>query len=452
MSKAKDRKNEDVLELLDELDKDNDAPAKRSSESSRAKTSSGKAQGGDDDEDLMGFLDSLAKNPSKNPSRRATPVSSKADSSKVQQGQTDKPTEPASESSTATAAAAAAVNAGAGAGAETGSVGDDHGSAPDPLASISSWWSKNKGGLWDSAMSAAKQAESKVRELRPETEKLQKEGISRLNFGREFLQSALSNVLETIVPPISRHEQLKIHMFHDMVGYPAIDTIVYNVFGRVMQQVEGGGDLKMIAQKGKERHRRGSDAKGYRDLNMFKGTVEQALKLAKANIEEITSQQNKASKAEGDAEGGDQASGRESAEVQVRTSDIFLAIQPAALDDATTGSVVDADATSFYFVIYLSDPSNNIDFSTVSQPLPLEWAQWLDAPDSQFAGFEADPRDWIIDWVEESMSLAVSVIAQRYVIARMGVNNLLATAKDKESKDSKAEAKTESKSSEAASS
>jgi hypothetical protein len=179
----------------------------------------------------------------------------------------------------------------------------------------------------------------------------------------------------------------------------------------------------MIAQKGKERHRRGSDSQIYRDLNIFKGTVTQALKLARANIEEITSQ-NKTKPTDDNKEGIENVPGRQ--ESHVRTSDIYLAIQPSALEDATNGSVVEGDATSFYFVVYLSDPNNNIEFSTVSQPLPLEWSEWLEAPDDEFVNFEADPRDWIIDWLEESMSIAVGVVAQRYVIARMGVHKLLA--------------------------
>jgi len=42
----------------------------------------------------------------------------------------------------------------------------------------------------------------------------------------------------------------------------------------------------MVVQKGKERVRRGSDVNVQRDLNMFKGDVEQAKRLAAANIED----------------------------------------------------------------------------------------------------------------------------------------------------------------------
>jgi Family of unknown function (DUF5427) len=57
-----------------------------------------------------------------------------------------------------------------------------------------------------------------------------------------------ANLLHTLAPPISSHEQLRIHITHDLENYPFVDTVVYGVFDRVMQQVEGG-DL-LVVQKG----------------------------------------------------------------------------------------------------------------------------------------------------------------------------------------------------------
>jgi hypothetical protein len=47
-----------------------------------------------------------------------------------------------------------------------------------------------------------------------------------------------------------------------------------------------------------------------------------------------------------------------------------------------------------------------------------------------------DPRDWVAEWLEESLSLAVGVVAQRYVARRMGVgeNEATATAEEGEKK------------------
>ena len=57
-----------------------------------------------------------------------------------------------------------------------------------------------------------------------------------------------TNLLHHLAPPISSHEQLRIHITHDLQNYPFVDTVVYGVFDRVMQQVEGG-DL-MVVQRG----------------------------------------------------------------------------------------------------------------------------------------------------------------------------------------------------------
>jgi len=63
-----------------------------------------------------------------------------------------------------------------------------------------------------------------------------------------------------------------------MVGYPHIDKTVYDVFDRVMGQVEGGS---LIVQKGREGKRRGSESRNQkRDLNICEG-LDEALKLAK---------------------------------------------------------------------------------------------------------------------------------------------------------------------------
>jgi hypothetical protein len=74
---------------------------------------------------------------------------------------------------------------------------------------------------------------------------------------------------------------LKVGIYHDMVGYPNIDKIVYDVFDKVMSQVEGGS---LVVQKGREGRRRNSQSQR-RDLNICEG-LEEALKLAKVSTYE----------------------------------------------------------------------------------------------------------------------------------------------------------------------
>lgn len=423
----KDKQNtEDVLEMLDNLEKETIVPKRKTAASKKTASpaTAGSATGpkDKDDEDIMGFLDSLTQK-SRSNSGRSTPAPKPSRSS------ADVPSSEAASEAAATVPSSETVN--------HGEPEETTADIPDPLSSITNWWSRNKAGIWDSATSAVKQAEQKVRELQPEVqhsskafESLVTDRFSKLGLNKGLLQTTLSSVLETIAPPISLHEQLKIHVFHDMVGYPSIDDIVYSVFDRVMQQVEGGGDLTMIVQKGKERHRRGSDSNQQRELGIFKGSLEAGRKLAFANIEESAKQAAKDASADEEEIGKDGDSHKNGP--MYRISNIFLSIQPASIMDTDnsgsevpiSGDIAPTDSSSFFFIIYLYDPHNDIKFSSVSQAFPYQWAQWLDGEEAIFENFDADPREWVTDWIEEGLGLAVGTVAQSYVAKRMGVDAL----------------------------
>jgi len=73
--------------------------------------------------------------------------------------------------------------------------------------------------------------------------------------------------------------------------------------------------------------------------------------------------------------------------------------------------------------------------------MPQRWIDWLDASTPQDESLQAnvarvdipesiaeiiesggvDPREWVAEWIEDSLTLAVGVVAQRYVARRMGV-------------------------------
>ena len=134
----------------------------------------------------------------------------------------------------------------------------------------------------------------------------------------------------------------------------------------------------------------------------------------------------------------------------VRSSDIFLAIQPIAhtvsteLFSSPASAQVDSGAIDLSpesdevisFAIYLHDPVHGITFSTLTQTLPEKWISWLDAPSTSSASSTSnlpdeiaaiihdggvDPREWVAEWIEEVLALGVGVVAQRYVAKRMGV-------------------------------
>ena len=251
------------------------------------------------------------------------------------------------------------------------------------------------------------------------------------------------------------------------MGYPSLDPLIYNTFSRVMAQVEGG-EL-MVIQRGQESsRRRGSDVGGFtgssnsgwsdgpwwrqstetRNLGAVKGLVE-GTKLSKVSAESYANDFYT-------ARGGLEKAAQQATEVlnesnPVRSSDIFLSIQAiehqsssdmfgeSSKEKSDTGMVDPEEEPEklVAFAIYLHDPIHGITFSTITQTLPQKWIEWLDASahssesDSTLPPEIADiiesggvdPREWVAEWVEETLSLGVGIVAQRYVARRMGVGH-----------------------------
>ena len=284
----------------------------------------------------------------------------------------------------------------------------------------------------------------------------------------------VTSLIHTLAPPISSHERLQIHVTHDLSGYPGVDPLVYSVFSRVMAQVEGG-DL-LVVQRGQESApKRGLDfggsSAGWRDgpwwrtvtpgtprsISAIPGAVE-ATKLARASAESYATEYFT-------ARGGVEEAAKQATEVlsesnPVRSSDIFMSIQAISqtsstelfqagpsTENATPPGVVDvpeATEQEISFALYLHDPVHGIAFHTISQTIPQKWINWLDgaAPAPEDPNAEdaqvpravvpeeiaeiiendgVDPREWVSEWIEDTLSLAIGIVAQRYVARRMGV-------------------------------
>ncbi|THY40023.1 hypothetical protein D6C98_09787 [Aureobasidium pullulans] len=335
--------------------------------------------------------------------------------------------------------------------------------------------------VFSAASAAVKQAEAAVKEVRGNPEVLKYAEQLRHNVNVESLKAYGGNVrnmalptftslLETIAPPIAQHERLIIHTTHDLQAYPSLDPIIYEVFSRVMQQVEGG-DL-LVIQRGSESRQRGrssselayrgnilgtgsgawTDGPWWREqstqrsLGAVKGLTE-GTKLCRANAEAYAT--DFFSARGGVEEVAKQATQTLSESNPTRSSDIFLAIQPltqsaakelfaaAPKPDEPKSDVVEPDAEeeTALFAIYLHDPIHSLSFSSLSQSFPAQWTQWLDAsspdpenpetlPESIRDIVESggiDPREWVSEWIQETLTLSIGVVAQRYVAKRMGV-------------------------------
>lgn len=276
-----------------------------------------------------------------------------------------------------------------------------------------------------------------------------------------------TSLLHTLAPPISQHERLQIHIAHDIVGYPSLDPLVYQTFSRVMAQVEGGELL--VIQRGSESMQRrpseaaysGSGQSGWTDgpwwraveekrsMGAVPGLVEGS-KLARATAEGYAGDFYAARG--GVEEAAKQATASMSETNPTRSSDVFLAIQPityttenglfAGSPSADKSSEKDKETPDelICFAVYLHDPVHSITFSALSQSIPQKWIDWMNASSSASVhdgsrfvpqlpeeiaelidNGGVDPREWVSEWMEESLSLTIGIVAQRYVARRMGV-------------------------------
>lgn len=336
-------------------------------------------------------------------------------------------------------------------------------SQPETASSSSFWgggWSSWSSTLRSTATAAVSQAQTLAKEL---------QNNDQLRNLQARAVPTFQNLIAHIAPPISAHERLQIHTTHDILNYPSLDPLIYSTFSRVMSQVEGG-DL-LVLQRGSESRSRSTsepgggyrggvlgggrtgwtdgpwwrDENGRRDLGSVAG-LKEGTRLARASAESYA-------KAFFDSQGGVEEAAKRASETlsesnPTRSSDIFLAIQAitsetekdlfasgaaraetaAETSDNNDDDNDDDDSEQISFAIYLHDPLHSLSFSTLSQPFPSKWAQWLDTehglPASILEIIESggvDPREWVSEWLEEVLSLAVGVVAQRYVARRMGV-------------------------------
>ncbi|VDB99294.1 unnamed protein product [Peniophora sp. CBMAI 1063] len=301
---------------------------------------------------------------------------------------------------------------------------------PDSSPSAPSAATKNAGGsgggwgwgsVWSTASTALQQARSVVDEQvknlpAPEqaakwregvleyakNAKLDQLGAARLEELRRVGLNAFTDILNTVAPPISEHEVLKVWLSHDLQGYDGIESLVYKSLARVMEQVEGG-DL-IVNKGGETKPREDAADSGKRDMHAVEG-LEAALKLAQTDIEDCV-KSNKAP----------ESAPAPSAQNPTTTVYVYLRIQPytttVTLPAASTPASSESKTiTNLQFLLYLNDPAHSLTHTTITQAVP---GAWLDV---------WDEFDWVEDLVAEALRVGVEVVGQEYIVARMGWMN-----------------------------
>ncbi|KAG0364349.1 maintenance of telomere capping protein 1 [Gamsiella multidivaricata] len=275
------------------------------------------------------------------------------------------------------------------------------------------------GSLWSTASEAVKTTQTAVQHsvkatMESQTTKSLEERVKGFvnaeNIGKigndlkSLTLSSMTTVLDVIAPPIAEHEVVEIWLAHDMVGYVGLEAIVHRAFSKVMEQTDGGD---VIVHQGAGTTNPSDDiAPEDRQLNACEG-YEQAVKLAKANIEHLVKTHYDAEKHTAEAKNPN---------TNASTCPVFMAIQPcrvprhgynATASESTSVKAMEKD-TFISFVLVLHDPTHKLEFESCSQSMP---AQWLLIP--------YEENEWVEDRMVDCIRLAVGVIAQDYVWTRM---------------------------------
>ncbi|KAG8966654.1 hypothetical protein FRC05_002456 [Tulasnella sp. 425] len=265
------------------------------------------------------------------------------------------------------------------------------------------------GSVWNTASAALAQAKEKVDEQvknLEQNEQAKKWGEGMMSYVKQAQLDKLG-IINVVAPPIAEHEVIQVTLSHDMIGYEGVENLVYRGLARVLEQVEGGD---LVVNRGQE-SRQKDNALGVRDLNAVEG-LKAALKLSEVDITEQIKIHATLPK-------------KEASSVSNPTtySPVFLRIQPFTStfpptpDPAFTEPEATTTKTVLQFLLYLSDPSHKLIHTAVSQTIPASWLALWDEDDKP--GAQRKNGEWIEDMLVEALRVAVEVIGQEYIVARM---------------------------------
>ena len=240
----------------------------------------------------------------------------------------------------------------------------------------------------------------------------------------------LNSVLLTMSQQVTQgllddnEELLNIFLVHDLYNLRYLDKVCYHRFSNVMDQVEGGIKVNVIDFNHKQTETERVD------LNLFYGKIIDGDKLCHANMDSSIKQYLKAAKATEEAN----PDKKQQEDIEsLHKSNVFISIQAVSQsaghdaemdktdeeEDPTT-AVETNNVNSFFFALILKDITNGINILTKTQAFPLKWAKWLCGEKVESLE-EVNPSDWVRDWIKDGLALSLGVLAQEYVVKRMGL-------------------------------
>lgn len=366
----------DVLDFLDSL------PAETAK----------KTDATESDKDILEFLDQLEETDAKKKEKTVKDQPKKADTAPAPAAV---PEEEAPASDAAPAAAPAAsesvesaleleqtVEAARQAAAQAAAQ-----AATAATQAFSSWWSQ--------ATATVQKTSQAIQQFKPEdTQQFMDKGID-----------LISNVIQTIN---FRDEIIHIHLVHDInidIVSHSLRAIIKDSFTQVMsEQVDGKIEVRISESSTPQ----ATESNSVLNWNMFQGKSIDVEKLSAANIK---------------------AAVKDNGETEEKITNLYISIVPYTtssneeIDSDLTEPISSISSNSFTFFTKLEDINHNIIISANSQPLPLKWSKWLknDYTDEESKSLDQiDPKDWIEKWIIQTLDTNIGIIAQSYIIKRMG--------------------------------
>ncbi|CCH61053.1 hypothetical protein TBLA_0D05610 [Henningerozyma blattae CBS 6284] len=378
----------------------------------------------------------------------------------------------------------------------------------DPISTFSNWWSSSGSAtvssFWNKTTEQASQLKNHLSQEQQDFIAQSANRVKNINMNKVVDMNVVNSVVnKSKITELAKNlqkivvgeteEVLRIHLVHDLVNYPNLQYIIHEKFNQILnEQVQGGirifvdewgkpnsnSNLNLLNLANKNINNQLNNIANNININslppnfnVFHGKIIDGEKLAFANLDnaielfnkaqkEIQNQQNEAKKEANEATATNDNDEDEDEQI-ANIIDIFISILPIApssssakMDDDKSTIITDTTHSgNFSFTIILKDISNDITSITRSQGFPLKWLKWIenskdeednekdssksenatltqkttenketkgnDETDDEDEDDGVNPAEWVQNWVDDGINLAFGTAAQNYVLERM---------------------------------